>query len=97
MKLWSTSTEIDDARHMLVPQFAKMKHENRLCLYRSTARAITVAADNSSLRRMLSPEVADLAVPAALDWVQRAAAPPAAGGEAGGVGSPSWGVAQADG
>jgi hypothetical protein len=43
MKLWSTSTEIDDARHMLVPQFAKMKHEHRLCLYRSTARAITVA------------------------------------------------------
>jgi len=28
-----TSAEIDNARHMIVLQFAKMKHENRLALY----------------------------------------------------------------
>jgi hypothetical protein len=55
-RVWLTSAEIDDARYMLVPQFAKMKHENRLCLYRSTARAITVAADNSSLSGCCRPK-----------------------------------------
>ncbi len=69
-----TSAEIDDARRMIVLHFARMQRENRLGLYRSTARAIKVAADELIIRRMLRPEVADVAVPVALDWVQRAAA-----------------------
>ena len=69
-----TSAEIDNARHMIVLQFAKMKHENRVSLSRSTARAIKVAADELIIKRMLPSDVVDVAVPVALDRVQRAAA-----------------------
>jgi hypothetical protein len=69
MKQRFTSAEIDNARHIIVLQFAKMKHENRVGLYASTARAIKVAADDLVIRRMLAPELADVAVPAAIEWV----------------------------
>jgi hypothetical protein len=69
-----TSAEIDDARRMIVLQFGRMQRENRVGLYRSTARAIKVAADELVIRRMLSGELADAAVPVAIDWVQRTAA-----------------------
>jgi hypothetical protein len=78
-----TSAEIDDARHLIVLQFARMGRENRVGLYRSTARAIKVAADELVIRRMLAPELADVAVPATIEWVaQRAARAPATDGEA---------------
>jgi hypothetical protein len=64
-----TSAEIDNARHMIVLQFTKMQHENRIGLYSSTARAIKVAADELVIRRMLAPELADVAVPVAIEWV----------------------------
>ncbi len=79
-----TSAEIDNARHMIVLQFAKMQHENRAGLYSSTARAIKVAADELVIHRMLAPELADIAVPVAVEWVAQRAVRASAEADGGG-------------